>query len=116
MDSAANVAYRILNRKVYTGTEICGIRRLPCKFPSRKSNSNICYDKRDNISFGSLIYIESFGKKKYYAISTGELIKGADGKYYYEVWADLFDDEQTRIIATVFRTIDFTNRFKLIDI
>ena len=50
---------------------------------------------------------------KFYSIATGKTIE-KNNKQYYEVWADLFNYEQTRVLAAAFRTMNFPNDFQRI--
>ena len=105
--------YRTLNRKTFTAPEIL-LNRLHCVFPNQKSNSGILYDERDDIKVGSIIAIKSTGKQRNYCIASGKTIE-KDGVKYYEVWADIYNHDQARILATAFRSMRFSEKFKLVE-
>jgi len=111
--------YRTLNRKTFTAPEIL-LNRLACVFPNQKSNSGVIYDERDEITLGSIIDLEVGQKQRIaqkqrkYCIATGKTIE-KDGKKYYEVWADIYNHDQARILATAFRSMGFSKNFKLIE-
>ena len=106
--------HRIVNRKTFCGQDVL-LHRLKCVFPERKSNSNVLYDKKDGIQLGSLLSIDVSIKTplehKFYAIATGQILE-ENNKKYYEVWADLYNFEQARIISTAFRTMNFSEKFE----
>lgn len=105
--------YRTLNRKKFTAPEIL-LNRLKCVFPNQKSNSGILYDERDDIKVGSIIAIKFTEKQRNYCIATGKTIE-KNGQKYYEVWADIYDHDQARILATAFRSMGFSEKFKLVE-
>ena len=85
-----------------------------------KIASKIIYDEGDPLAFGLLIITESteytlgpghrsklppIGSHKYqYSITTGNLIE-KDGKKYYEVYPELYDYKQARILSAAFKMI-----------
>lgn len=85
-----------------------------------KIASKIIYDEGDPLAFGLLIITESteytlgpghrsklppIGSHKYqYSITTGNLIE-KDGKKYYEVYPELYDYKQARILSSAFKMI-----------
>jgi len=105
--------HRIVNRKTFSAPEVL-LNRLSCIYPEQTSNSGVLYDEKDGITLGSLLYIKTMRKTQLYCIATGKTVE-KDGKIYYEVWADLYDFEQTRILATAFRSMRFSKNFKLLE-
>ena len=104
---------KYINPIKFSGAEPL-LHRLPCSFPDKVSVSQITYDPKYDIKLGSLLHTDTKNDMKFYSIATGKTIE-KNNKQYYEVWADLFNYQQTRILAAAFRTMNFPNDFQRIE-
>ena len=102
----------LINPIKFSGAEPL-LHRLPCSLPDQVSVSQIIYNPKDGIKLGSLLHTDTKNNMKFYSIATGKTIE-KNNKHYYEVWADLFNYEQTRVLAAAFRTMNFSNDFQRI--
>ena len=101
--------------KVFTGTPLL-TTRLRCNLPDQLCNSNILAEDGDKVELGSLLRVNHpswcAGTKhnKSYCIATGRKIT-KDDKQYYEVWGEIYNIEQARVISNAFRVIRISENF-----
>lgn len=78
---------------------------------SSKTISNITYEEGidPTPAFGRLLATSCNNNKQYYSITTGTVIR-KDNKAYYEVYVNLYDYEQAKLLNATFEMINNKTR------
>ena len=101
--------------KIFTGTPLL-TTRLRCNLPEQTCNSNILVEDGDKIGLGSLLLVDhpswfsGLKSNLSYCIATGRKITKGN-EQYYEVWGEIYNYEQARVISNTFRVIRISENF-----
>lgn len=75
---------------------------------NRKTLCCVTYNKEDPLEFGILLETYKERDRQYYSIATGKTGKKGE-KLYYEVYPELYNREQAKIVASVLKMIKWAD-------